>query len=91
MSIVSPKNKGYALVVSKNMMQKYLKSYEFYICYKLLKQQINSSGFIFINCTLSDGTHITKWVLATKNTLCIKPTMGPIKVSDTPLGKESIL
>ncbi|XP_026034328.1 uncharacterized protein LOC113028343 [Astatotilapia calliptera] len=49
------------------------------------EQRICTCGFIFINCTLSDGTHITKWVLATKNTLCIKPTMGPIKVSDTPL------
>ncbi|XP_042069323.1 T-cell surface antigen CD2-like isoform X1 [Haplochromis burtoni] len=55
------------------------------------EQRICTCGFIFINCTLSDGTHITKWVLATKNTLCIKPTMGPIKVSDTPLDNSLLL
>ncbi|XP_070819512.1 uncharacterized protein [Chaetodon trifascialis] len=38
------------------------------------EETISTCGFIFIDCTLSNGTHISQWVLEANNTLCIKPT-----------------
>ncbi|XP_058506435.1 uncharacterized protein LOC131472949 isoform X2 [Solea solea] len=29
---------------------------------------------VFINCTLSNGTHVSQWVFAATNTLCVEPT-----------------
>ncbi|XP_029368952.1 T-cell surface antigen CD2-like isoform X5 [Echeneis naucrates] len=44
----------------------------------VLKQQmISTCGFTFINCT-SDGKHISQWVFAANNTLCIEPTTASI-------------
>ncbi|XP_026214037.1 protein turtle homolog A-like [Anabas testudineus] len=37
-------------------------------------KRLCTCGFIFINCTLSDGTHISKCVFEANNTLCIEPT-----------------
>ncbi|XP_076595944.1 uncharacterized protein LOC143326269 isoform X4 [Chaetodon auriga] len=38
------------------------------------EEAISTCGFIFIECTLSNGTYISQWVLEANNTLCIKPT-----------------
>ncbi|XP_055368436.1 T-cell surface antigen CD2-like [Betta splendens] len=47
------------------------------------EETITDCGFIFINCTLCDGTHISQWVFAANNTLCVEPTTHPTTVSDT--------
>ncbi|GLD67297.1 uncharacterized protein AKAME5_001865200 [Lates japonicus] len=44
---------------------------------------------IFINCTLSNGTHISQWVSAATNTLCIEPTTAPTTETST-VGKETV-
>ncbi|XP_026214031.1 carcinoembryonic antigen-related cell adhesion molecule 7-like [Anabas testudineus] len=36
-------------------------------------KRLCTCGFIFINCTLSDGTHISTCVFEANNTLCIEP------------------
>ncbi|XP_070706012.1 cell adhesion molecule 3-like [Pempheris klunzingeri] len=36
------------------------------------EKMISSCGFIFIDC-ISNGTHISQWVLKANNTLCIEP------------------
>ncbi|KAK2849598.1 hypothetical protein Q5P01_009432 [Channa striata] len=38
------------------------------------EETISDCGFIFINCTSSNGTHISQWVFAANNTLCVEPT-----------------
>ncbi|XP_041800435.1 cell adhesion molecule 2-like isoform X2 [Chelmon rostratus] len=38
------------------------------------EETISTCGFIFIACILSNGTHVSQWVLEASNTLCIKPT-----------------
>ncbi|XP_044061328.1 uncharacterized protein LOC122880358 isoform X1 [Siniperca chuatsi] len=50
------------------------------------EEQISTCGFIFNNCTLSNGTHISQWVKA-NNSLCIDPTKAP--TTSTTEGKES--
>ncbi|KAF1384635.1 hypothetical protein PFLUV_G00122250 [Perca fluviatilis] len=40
------------------------------------EKTISTCGFIHINCTLTNGTHISKWVFAANNTLC-QPTTTP--------------
>ncbi|XP_039975515.1 uncharacterized protein LOC120785151 [Xiphias gladius] len=52
-------------------------------------ESISSCGFIFINCTLSNGTHISKWVLAASNTLCIEPTTAPTTITNPTKSKET--
>ena len=49
-------------------------------------------GFIFINCTSSNGTNISQWVYEANNTLCIEPTTPPITSTDsmTSHGKETV-
>ncbi|XP_056239647.1 leucine-rich repeats and immunoglobulin-like domains protein 1 isoform X3 [Seriola aureovittata] len=46
------------------------------------EETISNCGFIYINCT-SNGTHISQWVFAANNTLCIEPTTAPTTVRDT--------
>ncbi|XP_071314353.1 uncharacterized protein [Trachinotus anak] len=46
------------------------------------EQNISDCGFIFINCT-TNGTHISQWVFAANNTLCIEPTTAPTMVPGT--------
>ena len=41
-----------------------------------------SVGFIFINCTLPDGTNISQWVFSANNTLCIDPTTTPPMITN---------
>ncbi|KAK2849195.1 hypothetical protein Q5P01_009029 [Channa striata] len=38
------------------------------------EETISDCGFIFINCMSSNGTHISQWVFAANNTLCVGPT-----------------
>ncbi|XP_071314354.1 uncharacterized protein [Trachinotus anak] len=52
------------------------------------EQNISDCGFIFINCT-TNGTHISQWVFAANNTLCIEPTTAPTMVPGTTVGKET--
>ncbi|XP_029368949.1 T-cell surface antigen CD2-like isoform X3 [Echeneis naucrates] len=56
----------------------------------VLKQQmISTCGFTFINCT-SDGKHISQWVFAANNTLCIEPTTASITSPESStMGKET--
>ncbi|XP_042275126.1 uncharacterized protein LOC121902027 isoform X1 [Thunnus maccoyii] len=51
------------------------------------EEKISTCGFIFINCTLSNGTNISQWVFSANNTLCIDPTT-PTMITDT-TGKET--
>ncbi|XP_042275544.1 uncharacterized protein LOC121902348 isoform X2 [Thunnus maccoyii] len=56
------------------------------------EEKISTCGFIFINCTLPDGTNISQWVFSANNTLCIDPTTTPTMITDTtasPVGKET--
>ncbi|XP_055368564.1 T-cell surface antigen CD2-like, partial [Betta splendens] len=53
------------------------------------EETITDCGFIFINCTLCDGTRISQWVFAANNTLCVEPTTHPTTVSATTEGKKS--
>ncbi|KAM4622071.1 uncharacterized protein ACJ7VT_006353 isoform 3-T3 [Polymixia lowei] len=39
------------------------------------KLQMSVQGFIYINCTLSNGTYVFERVPGANNTLCIKPTI----------------
>ncbi|CAI5651997.1 unnamed protein product [Oreochromis niloticus] len=43
------------------------------------EQMMSTCGFIFINCTLINGTEILRWVHEANNTLCIKPTTQPTR------------
>ncbi|KAE8285947.1 hypothetical protein D5F01_LYC15626 [Larimichthys crocea] len=43
---------------------------------------ISTCGFIFIDC-ISNGTHISKWVLKANNTLCIETTTTPTSTMTT--------
>ncbi|XP_068571520.1 uncharacterized protein [Cebidichthys violaceus] len=58
---------------------------------RVLKEvKISTCGFIFINCTPPNGTHISQWVFAANNTLCIEPTTVPPTITATSRdGKES--
>ncbi|KAK2849192.1 hypothetical protein Q5P01_009026 [Channa striata] len=47
------------------------------------EETISDCGFIFINCTSSNGTHISQWVFAANNTLCVEPTTNPTTIADT--------
>ncbi|XP_067455220.1 T-cell surface antigen CD2-like isoform X1 [Thunnus thynnus] len=47
------------------------------------EEKISTCGFIFINCTLPDGTNISQWVFSANNTLCIDPTTTPTMITDT--------
>ncbi|XP_067455219.1 uncharacterized protein [Thunnus thynnus] len=46
------------------------------------EKNISTCGFIFINCTLPDGTNISQWVFSANNTLCIDPTTTPTMITD---------
>ncbi|XP_076595942.1 uncharacterized protein LOC143326269 isoform X2 [Chaetodon auriga] len=50
------------------------------------EEAISTCGFIFIECTLSNGTYISQWVLEANNTLCIKPTTTSTTTTE---GKET--
>ncbi|XP_060935712.1 uncharacterized protein LOC133011819 isoform X2 [Limanda limanda] len=52
-------------------------------------QSIVTCGFIFINCTDSNGTRITGWVFEANNTLCVKPTPTPVTAEHTTVGKKT--
>ncbi|XP_035863305.1 hemicentin-1 [Sander lucioperca] len=41
------------------------------------EKTLSTCGFIFINCTLKDGTNISQWVFPANNTLCVPPTTAP--------------
>ncbi|XP_044219480.1 uncharacterized protein LOC122990271 isoform X2 [Thunnus albacares] len=47
------------------------------------EKKIFTCGFIFINCTLLNGTNISQWVFSANNTLCIDPTTTPTMIADT--------
>ncbi|XP_078116845.1 uncharacterized protein LOC144524448 isoform X2 [Sander vitreus] len=47
------------------------------------EKTLSTCGFIFINCTLTDGTNISQWVFAANNTLCVPPTTAPTTRTDT--------
>ncbi|XP_044219286.1 uncharacterized protein LOC122990177 isoform X3 [Thunnus albacares] len=56
------------------------------------EEKISTCGFIFINCTLPNGTNISQWVFSANNTLCIDPTTTPTMITDitaSPVGKET--
>ncbi|XP_044219288.1 uncharacterized protein LOC122990177 isoform X5 [Thunnus albacares] len=46
------------------------------------EEKISTCGFIFINCTLPNGTNISQWVFSANNTLCIDPTTTPTMITD---------
>ncbi|XP_028444960.1 uncharacterized protein LOC114562631 isoform X2 [Perca flavescens] len=53
------------------------------------EKTISTCGFIFINCTLTNGTQISQWVFAANNTLC-QPTTTPATTADpSTVGKRS--
>nr|XP_033488318.1 uncharacterized protein LOC117260480 isoform X1 [Epinephelus lanceolatus] len=55
------------------------------------EMKITNCGFIFINCTLPNATHISQWVFAANNTLCIEPTTTPTTTAATStVGKETV-
>ncbi|XP_053179544.1 uncharacterized protein LOC128362724 [Scomber japonicus] len=53
------------------------------------EKNISTCGFIFINCTSSNGTNISQWVYAANNTLCIEPTTPPITSTDLKTSTEA--
>ncbi|XP_044226912.1 uncharacterized protein LOC122995633 [Thunnus albacares] len=46
------------------------------------EKKISTCGFIFINCTLPDGTNISQCVISANNTLCIDPTTTPPMITN---------
>ena len=76
MSVASRRIKWYLPVVSENVMKN-----NFIITTLILTPCASvmisffSTGFIFIDC-ISNGTHISQWVLEANNTLCIEQTGG---------------
>ncbi|XP_060935713.1 uncharacterized protein LOC133011819 isoform X3 [Limanda limanda] len=54
-------------------------------------QSIVTCGFIFINCTDSNGTRITGWVFEANNTLCVKPTPTPVTAEHTTVVMAGLL
>ncbi|KAM6952516.1 hemicentin-2 [Lycodopsis pacificus] len=50
--------------------------------------KISTCGYIFINCTPPNGTHISQWVFAANNTLCIEPTTAPTTITATSAEKD---
>ncbi|XP_047196576.1 uncharacterized protein LOC118112525 isoform X1 [Hippoglossus stenolepis] len=52
------------------------------------QKSISTCGFIFINCTDSNGTRISQWVFAANNTLCDELTTTPT-AADTTVGKKT--
>ncbi|CAK6956564.1 uncharacterized protein LOC125894961 isoform X3 [Scomber scombrus] len=55
------------------------------------EEKISTCGFIFINCTSSNGTNISQWVYEANNTLCIEPTTTPIMITDPKTSTEDHL
>ncbi|XP_019946462.2 uncharacterized protein [Paralichthys olivaceus] len=49
---------------------------------------ISTCGFIFIDCIDSNETHISQWVFAANNTLCVDPTT---KAPDTTVAMAGVL
>ncbi|KAK9518023.1 hypothetical protein VZT92_023351 [Zoarces viviparus] len=59
---------------------------------RVLKELEKSNcGFIFINCTTLNGTHISQWVFAANNTLCIEPTTAPTTTTATSPAERGLL
>ncbi|XP_068571521.1 T-cell surface antigen CD2 isoform X2 [Cebidichthys violaceus] len=59
---------------------------------RVLKEvKISTCGFIFINCTPPNGTHISQWVFAANNTLCIEPTTVPPTITATSRDEQRYL
>ncbi|TDH07690.1 hypothetical protein EPR50_G00108510 [Perca flavescens] len=54
------------------------------------EKTISTCGFIFINCTLTNGTHISQRVFAANNTLC-QPTTTPATTADPSTVDHSLL
>ncbi|XP_028314990.1 uncharacterized protein LOC114470848 isoform X3 [Gouania willdenowi] len=50
---------------------------------------LTTCGYIFINCTLSNGTDILQWVLEATNTLCVDPTTAPMGVENHCDGRQN--
>lgn len=52
------------------------------------QEMTRRSVCVFLNCTLTNGTHISQWVLKDNDTVCIEPTTttAPIMTSE---GKET--
>ncbi|XP_029973519.1 uncharacterized protein LOC115407283 isoform X1 [Salarias fasciatus] len=48
--------------------------------------ELDTCGYIFINCSLSNGTQISQWVYEANNTLCLQTTTVPPTTSG---GKET--
>nr|XP_046261379.1 T-cell surface antigen CD2-like [Scatophagus argus] len=55
-----------------------------------VSKEVNRStcGFIFINCTLPNGTPISQWVFEATNSLCVEPTTTTTSPTTTE-GKET--
>ncbi|XP_028315001.1 uncharacterized protein LOC114470848 isoform X12 [Gouania willdenowi] len=51
--------------------------------------KLTTCGYIFINCTLSNGTDILQWVLEATNTLCVDPTTAPMGVENHCDGRQN--
>ncbi|XP_055368432.1 uncharacterized protein LOC114863986 [Betta splendens] len=46
------------------------------------EETITDCGFIFINCTSPNGTHMSRWVFAANNNPCVEPTAHPTTVTE---------
>ncbi|XP_034400080.1 uncharacterized protein LOC117737932 isoform X3 [Cyclopterus lumpus] len=49
----------------------------------LKEVNISTCGFLYINCTSPNGTHISQWVYAANNTQCIEPTAASTTITAT--------
>nr|XP_046261377.1 uncharacterized protein LOC124067796 isoform X2 [Scatophagus argus] len=50
------------------------------------EESISTCGFIFIACTLPNGTYISQWVFEANNSLCVEPTT----TSTSPTSTEGV-
>ncbi|XP_039454228.1 uncharacterized protein LOC120432908 [Oreochromis aureus] len=55
------------------------------------EEMISTCSFIFINCTLINGTQISGWVHEANYTLCIEPTTQPTREPTTESTQSSIV
>ncbi|XP_026185500.1 T-cell surface antigen CD2 isoform X1 [Mastacembelus armatus] len=82
--LLSGNNETNVIVLNQNVSGRLVCSVRNHV--SRVSKEETISTCVFINCTLSNGTHISQWVFKDTNTLCIEPTTGP---TDTTVGKET--
>ncbi|XP_026185501.1 T-cell surface antigen CD2 isoform X2 [Mastacembelus armatus] len=84
--LLSGNNETNVIVLNQNVSGRLVCSVRNHV--SRVSKEETISTCVFINCTLSNGTHISQWVFKDTNTLCIEPTTGP---TDTTVDGKGVL